>query len=83
MEGGLVEGLFCLPSPLSSFCFFCHSHLICLSPLADSPSREYPLQLMRDFLSPGYHGTAFHEHGGDLALVFVLFYFYSFALWRI
>lgn len=77
----LVEGLFCLPSHLSSFCLFCLSHLICLSPFPDSPSREYPLQLMRDLLSSRYHGMAFREHGGDLALVFVLFYF--FALGRI
>lgn len=37
---------------------------------------------MRDFLSSGYHGMAFREHGGGLALVFVLFYFF-FALGRI
>lgn len=72
----LVEGLFCLPSHLSSVYPFCHSHLICLSPFADSPSREYPLQLMRDFLSSRYHGMAFREHGGGLALVFALFYFF-------
>lgn len=36
---------------------------------------------MRDFLSPGYHGMAFRgEHGGGLALVFVLYFL---LFWRI
>lgn len=85
IEDGLVEGLFCLPTHFVIFLSllsYLASHLsIFLSSAADSPSREYPLQLMRDFLSPRYHGMAFRgEHGGGLALVFVPFFL---ALWRI
>lgn len=76
MEGGWLRVSFVCHLICRLFCLFCLSHLIRLSPLADSPSREYPLQLMRDFLSSRYHGMAFREHGGDLALIFALFYFF-------
>lgn len=82
MEGGWLRVSFVCHLICHLFCLLCLSHLICLSPLVDSPSREYPLQLMRDFLSSRYHGMAFREHGGGLALVFALFYFiFIFCSW--
>lgn len=61
-------------------CLLCHiSHLLCLSYLSDSPFREYPLQLMHDFLYLR-HSTAFRgEHGCGLVSTSVSFYCLPFS----